>query len=81
MCGEYALIASDIGDSINDVRFDGEPLIYMTSEHGNVDAVRALLDGNAKVDEATGDGRTALTIASEHGHVDVVRALLEGNEL
>ena len=46
MCGEYALIASDIGDSINDVRFDGEPLIYMTSEHGNVDAVRALLEGN-----------------------------------
>ena len=79
MCGEYALIASDIGDSINDVRFDGEPLIYMTSEHGNVDAVRPCWKTTRRsMKLQVTDAQ--LTIASEHG-VDVVRALLEGNEL
>jgi len=46
---------------------------------GHVEAVNALLDGNAKVDSQRMDKPTPLHLATAHGHAEVVKALLDRN--
>jgi hypothetical protein len=52
------------------------PLTHAIHKHQNA-AVRALLDGGAKVDEMMAGGATALMFAAAYGNADVVRDLLE----
>ena len=54
-----------------------EPL-YWAARHGNVPAVRALLESGVDVNKVvTGDSRTALYVAAWRGQVAVVNALIE----
>ena len=51
--------------------------LFVTCEHGHVDAVRLLLERGAEVGRGKENGRTPLYIACEHGRVNVARLLLE----
>ena len=54
-----------------------EPLFW-AAEHGNVPAVRALLESGVDVNKVmTDDKRTALHVAAFHGHAALVKALIE----
>ena len=54
-----------------------EPL-YWAAKHGNVPAVRGLLESGVDVNKGlTQDKRTALYVAAQHGQVAVVKALIE----
>jgi ankyrin repeat protein len=52
--------------------------LYWAAKHGNVPAVRALLESGADVNkDLTSDKRTALHVAALHGHAALVKALIE----
>lgn len=51
-------------------------LLTMASEKGQVEVVRLLLDGGARIDTKDDKTRTALMYAAKNGHADVVRVLL-----
>ena len=54
-----------------------EPLFW-AAEHGNVPAVRALLESGVDVNKVmTDDKRTPLHVAAWHGHPALVKALIE----
>ena len=51
---------------------------YWAAKHGNVPAVRALLESGVDVNKVlTVDKRTALHVAACHGHAALVKALIE----
>jgi ankyrin len=52
------------------------PLLF-ASRQGQLEAVRALLDGGAAIDQAGADNTSALLIAVVNGHYDVASLLLE----
>ena len=54
----------------------GDTPLYIAAQQGHLDAVRALVDAGASVDQAVDDGATPLCIAAEDGHLEVVRALV-----
>ena len=52
--------------------------LYWATKHGNVPAVRGLLEFGVDVNKGlTQDKRTALYVAAQHGQVAVVNALIE----
>ena len=54
-----------------------EPM-YWAARHGNVPAVRALLESGVNVNKVvTRDNRTALFVAAQRGHAAVVKTLIE----
>jgi ankyrin repeat protein len=52
------------------------PLLFATRA-GHLDAVEALLDGGAKIDDPTSDGTTALLVAVINAHWDLAAYLLD----
>ncbi|KAI2492671.1 serine/threonine kinase [Fragilaria crotonensis] len=72
------------GANVNAQRTDiGVTALYVASEFGHVEVVRALLQNN-KVDvnlRRTDDGTTALYVASQNGQLEVVRELLRNNKV
>lgn len=52
------------------------PLMY-AARQGNLKAVRALVDGGARLDEVSGDHSTALLLAAINGSFDVAKFLVE----
>ena len=65
------------GASVDQANNDGDTSLYIASQNGHVEVVRALVEAGASVDQANNDGRTPLFMASQNGHVEVVKALLE----
>ena len=57
-------------------RAGGLTALWLASQEGYADTVKALADGGADVDVADDAGVTALMIAVANGHADVVDALL-----
>ena len=59
-----------------------DDLLYIASEQGLVDDVRALLSNCNDIDKLSTDdygvSRTPLFVASQAGHPDVVRLLIDG---
>ena len=52
--------------------------LFWAARHGNVPAVRALLESGVDVNKVmTDDKRTALHVAAFHGHAALVKALIE----
>ncbi len=51
--------------------------LFQAARAGDLEAVRALVDGGVPAETEHTWGMTALTVAAEHGHLDVVRFLLE----
>jgi uncharacterized protein len=52
------------------------PLMY-AARQGNMEAVRALLDGRASIDAVNGDRSTALLLAAINAHFDIAKYLVE----
>jgi uncharacterized protein len=56
----------------------GLTALLLAVREGHVEAVRALLDGGAAIDQARpGDGTTPILLAAINGHYDLVRFLLD----
>ena len=51
--------------------------LHLAAKEGHAVVVRALLDGNAKVDAKNEDDMTPLHLAAKKGHAVVARMLLE----
>ena len=56
---------------------DSWTLLHITSQYGNLEAVRFLIEKGVDLDTADEYGRTPLLIASQYGHHEVVRLLLK----
>jgi hypothetical protein len=72
---EALLAAGADPDRRDDTGNRWTPLVHAVHKHQNA-AVRALLDGGAKVDETMGCRATALMFAAAYGNAEVVRELL-----
>ena len=51
--------------------------LLISSQCGQVERVKALLDAGATVDRVDDDGNTPLIVASFYGHLEGVKALLD----
>ena len=71
------------GANVNSRGRAGITALYMASQNGHVEVVKALLqDGRVDVNHRrTTDGATALFAASAMGHVEVVKALLKNEKV
>jgi uncharacterized protein len=58
--------------------YGGFSALHLAARDGNVEAVRALLEGGAELDQVSGgDGSTALLVATINGHWDLAMELLD----
>ena len=58
--------------------YGGFSALHLAAREGNFEAVRALLDGGALLDQVSGgDGSTALLVATINGHWDLAMELLD----
>jgi ankyrin repeat protein len=55
----------------------GMSALLFAAREGRIEAVRALLDGGAAIDQVSGDGSTALVLALLNGHFDLALDLIE----
>ena len=81
-CGHVGLIRDLFrhGCSPLQVRKDnGASSLHIAATLGHVDAVAALLKGNAPAEAVRMDGSTSLLLAAQKGHTTVVRVLLAAN--
>jgi ankyrin repeat protein len=70
------------GANVNAQQDDGVTALWIASQQGYADVVRALVDHNkVEVNLRGKNGETALWRASCNGHVDVVRVLLQKDEV
>ncbi len=75
---EKLLVALNTGTEVDCVDDQGRTSLMLAAKHGQVDAVRVLLESKADVNRmATFYGWTALAYAANAGHTEVVRLLLE----
>jgi len=64
--------------NVNAVDGDGDTLLYVASEKGNVDLVKVLIDAGSDVDQGRPtDGVSPLWMASQNGNVDTVKVLIK----
>jgi ankyrin repeat protein len=55
----------------------GVTALLLAARQGNLDAVKALAEGGADLNKASGDGSSAMLVAIQNGHYDVARYLVE----
>jgi ankyrin repeat protein len=55
---------------------DGATPLFIASQNGYIDIVRALIAAHAGVDIAANNGATPLSVARWDGHTDIVHALI-----
>lgn len=65
------------GLSVNTRTRNGDPVIIIAAEAGQLDAVRYLIYRGARIEERGAKGRTALSVAATRGDVDIIAALLK----
>ncbi len=69
-----------LGRPINETlvgKTGGMTALLHAAREGHVDAVKALLDGGANIDQVSGDGTSALTMALLNGQFDLGLVLIE----
>ena len=85
--GKLAAVEALLGDgaAINYRRINDEATpLYIASQNGHVEVVKALLAAGADFNQPNKDGVTPFTAASQNGHLKVVAELLDaeaGGEL
>jgi ankyrin repeat protein len=55
----------------------GVTALVLAARQGNLDAVKALAENGADLNQASGDGSTAMVVAVQNGHYNVARYLVE----
>ena len=75
------LIGAEIRD-INERFLDGMTLLHVCCKGGHLEAVRTLINKDAKVEAKTQRGLTPLHLAARSGHLEVVKLLMdEGSDV
>jgi ankyrin repeat protein len=74
--GQGGQVPRDSQRSGGNPRGELTPLMY-AARQGHMNAIRALLEGGANINEVSGDHSTALVLASINGHFDVAKYLVE----
>ena len=70
------MLAKEFGPSVKDL--DGQSLLHVACEQGNVNLVRTILrDGKADVTARDDEGNTPLHVAAMRGRKDVVLSLID----
>ncbi|KAL4881957.1 ankyrin repeat-containing domain protein [Aspergillus karnatakaensis] len=72
---QFVLERSDT--DLSDKDYEGKTLIHHAAEHGNLQALRLLLQADPLVDQRDNDGKTALFYAAQERLPHAVRILLE----